>query len=119
MPWRVLLKWLAAVLELGPTHADAVRLRKRHRKPREQMLVFKSGREVPETDNVSEQALCMGTAFRKVTNRVQMEWGAKLYCGVRTVLATGRRQWLTVLAALRTALADGNVLTQPSAAAAG
>ena len=84
---RELLKRLAAVLEPEPTQADGIRLRKRYLKVREQLLVFMSDREVPTTNNVSEQALCMSAVFRKVTNGFRVEWGAELHGGVRTVVA--------------------------------
>ena len=107
---RELLKRLEAVLELEPTQADGIRLRKRYLKVREQLLVFMSDREVPTTNNVSEQALRMSVDFRKVKNGFQVEWGAELYGGVRTVVATGRQQGFTALAALRTTLEDGSIL---------
>ena len=94
---RELLKRLAAVLELEPTQADGIRLRKRYLKVQEQLLVFMSDREVPTTNNVSEQALRMSAVFRKVTNGFRVEWGAELYGGVRMVVATGvskdSRRW--------------------------
>ena len=115
---RELLKRLAAVLELEPTQADGIRLRKRYVKVREQLLVFMSDREVPTTNNVSEQALRLSAVFRKVTNGFRVEWGAELYGGVRTVVATGRRQGFTALAALRTTLEGGSILVPPATPAA-
>ena len=50
--------------------------------------MFMSDQHVLPPNNVSEQALCMSTVFRKVTNRVRVERGAELYCGVWTVVAT-------------------------------
>ena len=107
-----LLKRLAAVLELGSAQVDGIQLRKRYLKVREQLLVFMSDREVPTTNNVSEQALRMSAVFRKVTNGFRVEWGAELYGGVRTVAATGRQQGFTALAALRTTL-DGDSILVP------
>ena len=112
---RGLLKRLAAVLELEPTQADGIRLRKRYLKVREQLLVFMSDREVPTTNNVSEQALRMSAVFRKVTNGFRVEWGAELHGGVRTVVATGRQQGFTALAALRTTLEYNSILAPPPA----
>ena len=71
---RELLKRLAAVLEREPTQADGIRLRKRYLKVRAQLLVLMSDREVPTTDNVSEQALRVSAVFRKVTNGFRVEW---------------------------------------------
>ena len=78
---RELLKRLAAVLEPEPTQADGIRLRKRYLKVREQLLVFMSDREVPTTNNVSEQASRMSAVFCKVTNVFQAAWGAEFYGG--------------------------------------
>ena len=47
-----------------------------------------SDREVPTTNNVSEQALRLSVVFRKVTNGFRVEWSAELYGGVRMVVAT-------------------------------
>ena len=74
---RELLKRLAAVLELGSTQVDGIRLRKRYLKVREQLLVLMSDREVPTTNNLSEQALHMSAVFRKVTNGFRVEWSAE------------------------------------------
>ena len=70
------------------------------RRVQESLPVFMSERDVPTTNNVSEQALRLSTVFRKVTNGFRAAWGAELYGGVRTVVATGRRQGLSALAAL-------------------
>lgn len=78
----------AAGLELEPKQADGIPLRKRYTKVREQSLVFMSDREVPTTNNVSEQALRLSVVFRKVTNGFGVEWSAELYGGLRVVVAT-------------------------------
>ena len=107
---RELLKRLAAVLELDSTQVDGIRVRKRCLNVREQLLVFMSDREVPTTNNVSERALRMSAVFRKVTNAFRVEWFMELYGGVRTVVATGRPQGFTALAALRTMLEGDSIL---------
>ena len=107
---RKLLKRLAAVLELGSTQVDGIRLHKRCLKVREQLLVLMSDREVPTTNNASEQALRMSAVFRKVTNAFRVEWGAALYGGARTVVAAGRQQGFTALAALRTTPEGDSIL---------
>ena len=76
--------------------------------------MFMSDREVPTTNNVSEQALRLSVVFRKVTNDFGVEWSAELYGGVRTVVATGRRQGFTALTALRTTLEGGSILAPPA-----
>ena len=83
-----------------------------------QLLVVMSDREVPTTNNGSEQALRMSSVFRKVTNGFRVEWGAELYGGVRTAVAMGRRQGLMSLAALRTTLEEGSILSPPPAPSA-
>lgn len=78
------------------------------------MLVFRIDRDVPTTNNVSEQALRLRTIFRKLTNDFQVEWGTELYGGMRTVVGTGRRQRFTVLAALLTTLEGGSTMVPPA-----
>ena len=80
--------------------------------------MFMSDREVPTTNNVSEQALRISAVFRKVTNGFRVEWGAELYGGARTVVAAGRQQGFTALAALRTTLEGDSILAPLSAACA-
>ena len=89
---RGLLKRLAAALELEPTQTDGIRLCKRYLKVREQLLVFMSD--------------------RKVTNGFRVKWGAESYGGARTVVASGRQQGFTALAALRTTLAGDSILAR-------
>ena len=89
-----LLKRLAAVLKrlaalLEPIQADGIRLRKRYRKVREQLLVLMSNREVPTTNDVSEQALRLSTIFRKVMNGFRGA-GCTEACGLWCRRATGK-----------------------------
>ena len=53
-----------------------------------------------------------------MTNGFRMEWGAEVYGGVRTVVATGCQQDFTALAALHTTLKGGSILAPPPAPAA-
>ena len=112
---RDMLRRLDALLELEPTQADGLRLRKRYRKVREQLLVFLSEREVPPTNNVSERALRPSTIFRKVTNGFRAEWGAELYGAVRSGIATGRLHGLSALGSLRATLEGRSLLPAPAA----
>jgi len=75
---RELLKRLAAVLELEPPQADGIRLCKRYRKVGEQLLLYMRDRELPTTNNVSEQVLRLSSIFRKVTNSFRVGWGNEL-----------------------------------------
>ena len=78
-------------------------------------MVFMDDREVPTTNNVSQQALRMSAVFRKVTNGFRMERGVGLCGGVRTAVAAGRQQGFTALAASRPTLEDGSILALPPA----
>ena len=80
--------------------------------------MFMSDRDVPTTNNVAEHASRVSAVFRKVTNGFRAEWGAEVYGGVRTVVATGRQQGFTALAALRTTLEGDSILAPPPAASA-
>jgi|ETNmetMinimDraft_26_1059896.scaffolds.fasta_scaffold196947_2 transposase len=62
------------------------------RQYRDNLFTFMSGRDVPPTNNGSEQAIRPSTTFRKVTGGFRSNWGAGFYASVRPVLNTGRRQ---------------------------
>lgn len=95
-----------AVLDLELTPADGVRLYKRCKWARKQLLVFMSDREVPPPNNVLEQALRLSTVLHKVTNGFRVEWGAELPGSVPSVQVT-----------LRTTLEIRSIQLSPSAPA--
>ena len=64
---------------------------------RAHLFVFVTNRDVPYTDNASEQALRASVVFRKVTNGFRSTWGAHLFAAIRSVIDTGRRNGLSVL----------------------
>ena len=73
---------------------------------RQNLFVFVSNRDIPPTNNGSEQALRPCVVFRKVTNCFRSQWGAQLYANVRSVVETARRRSIGALLAIRLTL-DG------------
>ncbi len=74
---------------------DGIRLRKRYGKDRDSLFTFMSERDVPPTNNGSEQAIRPSTTFRKVTGGFRSNWGPDFHASVRSVLNTGRRQGMS------------------------
>jgi transposase len=72
---------------------------------RDKLLVFMTRRDVEPTNNGSERALRPSVIFRKVTNGFRSTWGAKTYADLCSIVATGRRNATSPLAAIRAALA--------------
>lgn len=105
---------LRRVLDLQPDQADGLRLRNRYDEIHEHLVVFLDDATVPPTNNSSEQAIRMSTVFRKVTHGFRSEWGRDLFAAVRSVINTGKRQGLSALKAIQTALSPGLSLFQPS-----
>lgn len=71
---------------------------------RQNLFVFITNRDMPPTNNGSEQALRPWVVFRKVTNCFRSGWGADLYANVRSVIETARRRSIGLLRALRITL---------------
>ena len=105
---------LRRVLDLQPEQADGIRLRKRYDEIQAHLFVFLDDATVPPTNNSSEQAIRMSVVFRKVTHGFRSEWGRDLFAAVRSVINTGKRQGLSALQAIQTALSPGLSLFQPS-----
>lgn len=101
-------------LKLQPDQADGIRLRNRYDEIQDHLFVFLDDGTVPPTNNSSEQAIRMSTVFRKVTHGFRSEWGRDLFAAVRSVINTGKRQGLSALKAIQTALSPGLSLFQPS-----
>lgn len=103
---RDLERELDRLLALPPTNTEG-----RHLQAamivdgRDKLLVFMRRRDVPPTNNVSEQGLRMSVIFRKVTNGFRSCWGAKVYADLCSIVATGRLAGRSPLAAIRDALA--------------
>ncbi len=93
-----------------PTSKAARRLYRAMRRDRDDLFRFITRRDVPYTNNASERALRPSVIFRKVTNGFRSIWGAEFYAAASTVIATGRLNGMTALAALRAALAATPIL---------
>jgi transposase len=93
------------ILTLPPAHAQGDKLKRVIKKYRQNLFVFVTRRDVPPTNNASEQAIRPCVIFRKVTNCFRSQWGADLYAAVRSVLETARRRGLPLLDAIRSTLA--------------
>jgi len=83
---------LDALLRLTPNGSEGEKLKRMVKKFRQHFFVFVTNRNLPPTNNGSEQAIRPCVVFRKVTNCFRSEWGAKLYADIRSVLETARRR---------------------------
>lgn len=104
---------LDQILAVAPTHPQGEKLKRIIKKYRQNLFVFVTRREVPPTNNGSEQAIRPCVIFRKVTNCFRSQWGANLYAAVRSVLETARRRAIPLLAAIRSTLAGDTLAAQP------
>jgi transposase len=104
---RDLQRDLDRLLDLEPTQKDGSHLRAAMQlDARDKLLVFMTRRDVEPTNNVSERALRPSVIFRKVTNGFRSSWGAKVYADLCSIVATGRINGRSPLAAIREALAS-------------
>ena len=95
---------LDALLRLTPGGRHGEKLKRMVKKFRQYFFVFLTNRNLPPTNNGSEQALRPCVVFRKVTNCFRSEWGASLYADIRSVLETARRRSIDPLRAIRLTL---------------
>ena len=100
---------LDQLLRIEPTGEQGQKLVRIIKKYRKNLFVFVTNRDVPPTNNSSEQALRPCVIFRKVTNCFRSEWGARLYADVRSVFETARRRGTPILQSIRLTL-DGQPL---------
>jgi transposase len=108
---RRLEKVLDRILALEATDSEGRHLRDAIEvTARDKLLVFLTRRDVEPTNNESERELRPSVIFRKVTNGFRSEWGAKVYADLCSIVATGRRNGRSAIAAIRDAL------TAPAAA---
>ncbi len=101
---------LLILLARQPGTVAGRKFRKSRDKARDKLFVFVTRRDVPPSNNVSEQLLRMSVIFRKVTNGFRSVWGAQVYVDILSVIATGNRHGLTALEAIRTCLNGKSVL---------
>lgn len=95
---------LDELLKIVPATKAGLKLQRIIKRFRQNLFVFITQRDIPPTNNGSEQALRPCVVFRKVTNCFRSRWGADLYADVRSVLETARRRGLGILDALRLTL---------------
>jgi transposase len=100
---------LDALLRLTPKGGEGEKLQRMIKRFRQHFFVFLTNRNLPATNNGSEQAIRPCVVFRKVTNCFRSQWGAKLYADIRSVLETARRRAIEPLRAIRLTL-DGESL---------
>jgi transposase len=92
------------LMRLKPRSREGSKLQKVIRKIRSHLFVFVTNRDLPASNNASEQALRMCVVFRKVTNCFRSVWGAALYADIRSVIETARRRSIDTLTAIRLTL---------------
>lgn len=95
---------LDRLLQIAPSGREGEKLQRMIKRYRQNLFVFVTNRELPPTNNGSEQALRPCVTFRKVTNCFRSEWGARLYADIRSVLETARRRAIGPLRAIRLTL---------------
>lgn len=100
---------LNALLRIRPEGKEGEKLQRMIKKWRQHFFVFVTNRNLPPTNNGSEQAIRPCVIFRKITNCFRSEWGASLYADMRSVLETARRCAIGPLTAIRLTL-DGTPL---------
>ena len=102
---RTLARELDSLLKLKTTNAEGRHLRDAiFVDASDKLLVFLTRRDVEPTNNASERALRPSVIFRKVTNGIRSDWGAKVYADLCSIVATGRLNGRSPLAAIRAAL---------------
>jgi transposase len=97
---------LDRLLQIVPTAEQGEKLKKIIKKWRQNLFIFVTNRDLPPTNNGSEQALRPCVIFRKVTNCFRSQWAADLYADIRSVVETGRRRAIGALQAIRLTLND-------------
>jgi transposase len=104
---------LTRLLARAPLQAAGVKLLAMIKRTREHLFVFMTNRELPATNNGSEQAIRPCVIFRKVVYCFRSAWGAELYADIRSVIETARRRGIDALKAIRLTLA-GMPLAAPA-----
>jgi len=100
---------LDRLLRIVPIGEQGLKLLRTIKRFRQHLFVFVTHRDLPPTNNGSEQALRPCVVFRKVTHRFRSHRGASLYADVRSVFETARRRGIPVLRSIRLTL-DGQPL---------
>jgi len=92
-----LQKRLAEIMRFEPQTEDGQRLHRRYQKISENLFVFVTQRDLPATNNRSEQALRFSVIFRKVLNGFRSEWGKDIFANMRSVIDTEKLRGLFIL----------------------
>jgi transposase len=95
---------LDELLKIVPDTKAGQKLQRIIKRFRQNLFVFITNRDIPPTNNGSEQALRPCVVFRKVTNCFRSRWGADLYANVRSVIETARRRGVDILHAFQLTL---------------
>jgi transposase len=98
-------KRLDNLLRITPIVSEGEKLQRAIKQYRQHLFVFVTNREIPATNNGSEQALRPGAVYRKITNGFRSPWAARLYADIRSVVETARRRGIGALDAIRFTLA--------------
>jgi transposase len=101
---NTLERTLDALLRIVPGNRPGEKLQEVIKKVRQHLFVFVTNRDLPATNNGSEQALRPCVTFRKVTNCFRSQWGADLYADIRSVIETARRRTVGALEAIQLTL---------------
>ena len=101
---NTLERTLDALLRIVPGNRPGEKLQEVIKKVRQHLFVFVTNRDLPATNNGSEQALRPCVTFRKVTNCFRSQWGADLYADIRSVIETARRRAVGALEAIQLTL---------------
>lgn len=102
---------LDALLGTPAAHPAGHTLQRQVKAWRGKFFVFLANREVPATNNRSEQEIRPSVVFRKVTNGFRSDWGAAIHAGYRSVTGTARLAGTTALDAMQTLLAGRFAIT--------
>ena len=97
-----LQKRLAEIMLFEPQTEDGQRLHRRYQKIPDNLFVFITQRDLPATNNRSEQALRFSVIFRKVLNGFRSEWGKDIFANIRSVIDTEKLRGLSSYKAIRT-----------------
>ena len=92
---------LDRIIAAVPVGEPGRKLHKRMLANRPHLFVFMTNRDVPYTNNVSEQHLRPSVIFRKVTNGFRCDWGAETYAAFRSVVSTAKANGASVLQVVR------------------
>jgi transposase len=108
---------LNRLLNLPPTSEAGEKFAAAINRCHNDLFVFIRRRDVPSTNNLSEQALRPSVIFRKVTGCFRSEWGAKLYAAIISVIATAKLTGKTALQAIAEVLNQNQTSTRARAQA--